>query len=103
MVLFDKTNKGFTNAAKINCFMNVCLQSLFACPAFFNMLQAMASTPDIEDKLDPDGFLKKLVHTSRFFDPKYQLDRTEKFASPVVNGEKIFESFLSMYNPDNEQ
>jgi len=34
----DKMNKGFTNTSKVNCFMNVCLQSLFACPAFFNLI-----------------------------------------------------------------
>ena len=70
MCLFEKTSKGFTNVAKINCFMNVCLQSLFACPAFFNMLQAIAEAPEIERKLDEDGFLKKLVYTSRYFDPR---------------------------------
>lgn len=37
MTSFDKVNKGLMNA-NINCYMNVCLQSLMACPAFFNML-----------------------------------------------------------------
>ena len=38
MTHFAKPNKGFTNQARINCFMNVCLQSLLACPALFNLL-----------------------------------------------------------------
>ena len=37
MTNFDKVNKGLMNS-NINCYMNVCLQSLMACPAFFNML-----------------------------------------------------------------
>jgi len=37
MSLFDKVNKGLANS-NINCFMNVSLQSLIACPAFINML-----------------------------------------------------------------
>jgi hypothetical protein len=38
MYLFDKLNKGFANSQKINCFMNVVLQSLLASPAFYNLL-----------------------------------------------------------------
>ena len=38
MTHFSKPNKGFANQQKINCFMNVCLQSLLACPALFNLL-----------------------------------------------------------------
>lgn len=45
MTKFDKPNKGFTNTTKVNCFMNVCLQSLFSCPAFFNLMQAIANEP----------------------------------------------------------
>jgi len=52
MTHFTKPNKGFTNVMQINCFMNVCLQSLLACPALFNLLQAIASHPQIEDSLD---------------------------------------------------
>ena len=71
MTLFSKPNKGFTNAMKINCFMNVCLQSLLACPAFFNLLQAIASNSDLEQSLDQDGLLKKMVHISKYFDEKH--------------------------------
>ena len=60
----DKLNKGFTNFQKINCFMNVCLQSLLACPGFFNMLKAISdcgiSTKELG--LDPNGVLMKLVY-----------------------------------------
>ena len=38
MTHFAKPNKGFGNTQQINCFMNVCLQSLLACPALFNLL-----------------------------------------------------------------
>lgn len=75
MTKFDKPNKGFCNTQKINCFMNVCLQSVLACPAFFNMLLAIANTQSIEDRLNPDGFLKHLVVTVRHFDPANQFDK----------------------------
>jgi len=103
MTLFDKVNKGFVNISKVNCFMNVCLQSLFACPAFFNMLQQIALNETLSAILQPDGLLKKLVYTSRFFDGANQLDTTSQFAKSTVNAEKIFEPFLDAYNPDNEQ
>jgi hypothetical protein len=35
------------------------------------------------------------------FDSKYQL--SAPFNCKVANAESVFESFLSMYNPDNEQ
>ena len=41
MTNFDKVNKGLNNSS-INCYMNTCLQSLIACPAFFNMLTAVS-------------------------------------------------------------
>lgn len=41
MTNFDKVNKGLVNS-NINCFMNVSLQSLIACPAFFNMLTVVS-------------------------------------------------------------
>ena len=43
MTHFSKPNKGFANQEQINCFMNVCLQSLLACPALFNLLQTIAA------------------------------------------------------------
>jgi hypothetical protein len=51
MYLFDKPNKGFANSQKVNCFMNVILQSLLASPAFFNLLQAINETDDILSNL----------------------------------------------------
>lgn len=71
MTHFNRPNKGFWNRQKINCFVNVVLQSLFACPAFFNMLTAIGNNQSVADRLDPDGLLKKLVHTAKFFDAKY--------------------------------
>ena len=43
MTEFVKVNKGLANS-NINCFMNVVLQSLIACPAFFNMLSAVSQS-----------------------------------------------------------
>lgn len=103
MTHFSKPNKGFSNVQKINCFMNVCLQSLFACPALFNLLQSIATNPEIEERTDENGLLRKMVHVSRFFDDSRQLDRASVFADKIVNSERIFEPFLLDYNPDNEQ
>ena len=83
--------------------MNVCLQSLLACPAFFNLLQSIAANSDIEQSLNQDGLLKKMVHISKYFDEKNQLDPKNPFAKRTVNSELIFEPFLREYNPDNEQ
>ena len=60
--------------------MNVCLQSVFACPALLNLLHAIAENPDIGDSLQQDGLLKKMVHTSKFLDDKLQLDPENLFA-----------------------
>lgn len=94
MTLFNKLNKGFTNVQKVNCFMNVCLQSLMACPAFYNLLIAIAEDPEFEEKLLDEGMLKKMVYVSKFFDPKNQMDKASAFSHKVVDGETIFESFL---------
>lgn len=58
----EKLNKGFTNNAKVNCFMNVCLQSLFACPGFYNLLQAIGENSEEFGWLDENGTVMKLVH-----------------------------------------
>lgn len=47
---FGKVNKGLHNQS-INCFMNVSLQSLIACPAFFNMLTAVSESQIHYDEL----------------------------------------------------
>ena len=48
--------------------MNVCLQSMLHCPAFYNMLIAIGTHDEIFEKLDPEGLLIKLVEVSRYFD-----------------------------------
>ena len=103
MTHFSKPNKGFTNTQQINCFMNVCLQSLLACPALFNLLQAIASNLEVNLSLNENGLLHKMVHISKYFDEAHQIDRTNAFSKRVVNSEQIFAPFLRDYNPDNEQ
>ena len=44
-----------------------------------------------------------MVHISKYFDEKNQLDPKNPFAKRTVNSELIFEPFLREYNPDNEQ
>ena len=102
MTHFAKPNKGFSNVQKINCFMNVCLQSLLACPALFNLLQSIATNQEIELKTNEHGLLRKMVHVSKYFDESRQFDRASVFASTVVNSERIFVPFLLDYNPENE-
>ena len=68
MTHFSKPNKGFANRQQINCFMNVCLQSLLACPALCNLLHAIAANPEIESSLNEAGLLRKFVYVSKFFD-----------------------------------
>ena len=90
MTLFNKLNKGFTNQQKVNCFMNVCLQSLMACPAFYNLLVAIAENPEFESNLVDGGMLKKMVYVSKFLDPKFQIDKASAYSYRVVDGETIF-------------
>jgi hypothetical protein len=71
---FEKPNKGFSNQQKVNCFMNVVLQSVLACPAMFNLLQAIGSNESVESLLVEDGLLKKLVSVSKHFDSARQID-----------------------------
>mmetsp|Transcript_34945 Transcript_34945/g.45983 ORF Transcript_34945/g.45983 Transcript_34945/m.45983 type:complete len:83 (-) Transcript_34945:844-1092(-) len=82
--------------------MNVCLQSLLACPALFNLLQSIAANTEIENDLEEDGLLRKFVHVSKYFDEANQLDPSSLFSQRIVNSERIFEPFLLMYNPENE-
>lgn len=70
MTNFDKVNKGLANA-NINCYMNVTLQSLIACPAFFNMLTAISESQDsYNDITDNRELFRKFVELSRHFEPK---------------------------------
>ncbi len=64
----EKLNKGFTNVSRVNCFMNVCLQSLFACPGFFNMIQTLSQS---DLSLDPTGTVMKLINVQKHLDAKY--------------------------------
>lgn len=70
MTNFDKVNKGLANA-NINCYMNVTLQSLIACPAFFNMLTAISESQENYHTITDDRELfRKFVELSRHFEPK---------------------------------
>ena len=78
--------------------MNVCLQSIFACPAFYNLLEAVQQA---DLGLSKDSTISKLCEIQKHFDSKFQLDKP--YNSKVINGELIFEEFLKGYNPHNEQ
>jgi len=70
MTNFDKVNKGLANT-HINCYMNVTLQSLIACPAFFNMLTAISESQDsYHDITNNRDLFRKFVELSRHFEPK---------------------------------
>ena len=70
MTHFDKVNKGLANQ-NINCFMNVTLQTLIACPAFFNMLTAISENEDgYKDIIANREVFRKFVELSRHFEPK---------------------------------
>jgi ubiquitin C-terminal hydrolase len=70
MTNFDKVNKGLANT-NINCYMNVTLQSLIACPAFFNMLTAISESQDsYHDITNNRDLFRKFVELSRHFEPK---------------------------------
>jgi ubiquitin C-terminal hydrolase len=69
MTTFDKVNKGLVNSS-INCYMNVSLQSLIACPAFFNMLTTVSESLKTHGSLfQRMEVLMKLVEFSRYFEP----------------------------------
>lgn len=99
---FEKINKGLTNTRQVNCFMNVCLQSLFSCPGFFNLMQALAGDSQLAEQMKlNDGLVWKLMQVQKHMDSKWQLD--QPFSRGVIDGETIFQEFLRGYNPDNEQ
>lgn len=102
MTHFDKVNKGFTNLKRINCFVNVVLQSLFACPAFFNLLVGLAEHPLAlgSAKVDADSIVAKLVYLAKHFDSKFGLEKP--FDANVVSAEQVFQDFLAGYNPFDE-
>ena len=114
MTDFDKVNKGMRNS-NINCYMNVCLQSLIACPAFFNMLTLVSENADLHpDTLSKDKeVLGKFVSLSRYFEPKIQVmdNAVNKFQGAglamyqdkVVDAEAIFATELLEFNPEAVQ
>jgi ubiquitin C-terminal hydrolase len=48
--------------------MNACLQSIFACPAFFNLLAAISQSGL---KLDENSTVSKLCYIQKHFDAKF--------------------------------
>jgi len=91
MTKFDKVNKGLVNS-NINCYMNVCLQSLLACPAFFNMLTTVCESLNTHQQiLSPKVFLMKFAEFSRYFDPRIlMLDDQPTYRTKIVDAETIF-------------
>ena len=84
MTNFDKVNKGLVNS-NINCFMNVCLQSLIACPAFFNMLTVVSEN---QTQFEQKDLLIKFVEFSRYFEPRVQvMDGSNFYKTKIVDAE----------------
>ena len=84
MTQFDKVNKGLVNS-NINCFMNVSLQSLIACPAFFNMLTVVSEN---QQNFDKKELLIKFVEFSRYFEPRVQvMDGSNFYKVKTVDSE----------------
>lgn len=90
IINLDKLNKCFTNKSNC-CFMNVCLQSLLACPPFINMLFTINGKEDIIKDLGEESLLRKFVELSKYFNPTEQIDKKSKYAVKTVNAEQIFE------------
>lgn len=106
MTNFDKLNKGCINTMQINCYMNVCLQSLIACPAFFNMLTLVSENQEKYEVTlkDNKDYLTKFVEFSRYFEPYIETyDTTNYYKKKVVNTEQIFYSSICEFNPENIQ
>lgn len=105
MSLFDKVNKGLMNSS-INCYMNVNLQSLLACPAFFNMCCLINKN---EKLFEHDQFLMKISELSKFFDPQvlilaseWQSNEINQYnKTRVVDAQTIFATELMDFNPEH--
>jgi ubiquitin C-terminal hydrolase len=106
MTNFDKVNKGLANQ-NINCFMNVCLQSLMACPAFFNMLTVVSENQENECFSKDKDVLTKFVELSRYFEPRIQVmsskQGAEIYKKKIVDAQDIFMKELYDFNPENIQ
>ena len=70
--------------------MNVCLQSLMACPAFYNLLISIAENKEFESSFMADGMLRKMIYVCKHFDPKNQIDKASTYSNAIVDGEHIF-------------
>lgn len=108
MTEFDKVNKGLVNS-NINCFMNVCLQSLLACPAFFNMLtlvgQATQESPEQMNIFKHKDLMLRCAELSRYFDPNVLKNDDRKYYNKAnfVDAQEIFMQELLIFNPENIQ
>mmetsp|Transcript_33366 Transcript_33366/g.51174 ORF Transcript_33366/g.51174 Transcript_33366/m.51174 type:complete len:165 (+) Transcript_33366:604-1098(+) len=104
MFQFDKVNKGLVNS-NINCYMNVCLQSLIACPSFFNMLTTICDSLNTHQQiLSQKEIVMKFAELSRFFNPRVQImDEQLTYKDKVVDAETIFQTELAVFNPDRIQ
>lgn len=69
MSLFDRVNKGLLNSS-INCYLNVCLQSMLACPAFYNLCCLIAKN----ELLFPErSLVTRFGELSKYFDQHFLL------------------------------
>ena len=65
------------------------------------MLVAISEKEDIIKELGEESILRKFVFLSKYFNPKEQIDKTSKYSNKTVNAEKIFETLLFNFNPNN--
>ncbi len=104
MTHFDKINKGLININQINCYMNVCLQSLISCPAFFNMISAIAKYIGSFNEENSEGhrfinkeFLLKYAELSKYFNPNIQLELEKTDIDFKMYTRKSFDASLIFY------
>ena len=112
MTQFDKVNKGLKNSS-INCYMNVCLQSLIACPAFFNMLTVISENWETSPALGTGrAVLWKFVDLSRYFEPRVQVMQNSdwttvtdlsEYRKKTVDAQEIFFKEIAEFNPEKIQ
>ena len=82
--------------SNINCYMNVCLQSLMACPAFFNMLtlvgQVTQESAEQMSKFKDKDLMLRCAELSRFFDPNVLKNDDQKYYNKgnYVDAQEIF-------------
>jgi hypothetical protein len=59
--------------------MNVCLQSILACPPFFNMLCKIGENMSVVKDLGPESLLRKFVSLAKYFNPDDQIDSRSEY------------------------